>query len=101
MSSPWRCGRHTSQWRHRALDASKLDVAADAGDGSAADPDRPVLFARDVDSAGPIEGGSLAYHVWSGRAPGAEQPLRQRGIEAPGHGVFERRAVARDEGAHL
>jgi len=31
----------------------------------------------------------------------AQEPLRQRGVEAPCHGVLDERAILREEGAHL
>ncbi len=72
-------------WRSRL----EIDRPRDAGDRAAADPDRPVGVRRDVHAPRAAEHRALAGHVGSARAPGAQQPLGQRGVEAPGDRILD------------
>src|SRR3954449_10660411 len=78
----------------------ELDLAGDAGDRAAADPDRAVV-GLDVDAPDPSQRGALAGDVRGRGWAGAQEPLRQRRVQAAGHGVLDRRAVLGEEGAHL
>src|SRR4051795_11523977 len=80
---------------------SALDGAGDARQRAAADPDRAVGVAADVNTSGPPAEGSLACGVRGVRTPGAQQPLRKRGVEAPSDRILDRCPVAGREGANL
>src|SRR5436190_9539087 len=78
---------------------SQIDLAADAADAVAADPERRA-FARDADATGAAETGALCSQVAFGRPAGADQPLAEAGVEAAGDRVFVERGTA-DEAAHF
>src|SRR4051812_40773064 len=77
---------------------SQIDVAADAADAVAADPERRSLT-RDADPTGAAEAGALRSDVGFRRAAGADQPLAEAGVEAARDRVFIERGAA-DEAAH-
>jgi hypothetical protein len=69
--------------------ASHLDLAFDARDRVAADPD---IFADlvDMDATGASKSGALACDVAIWRNAGSDQPLSEAGIEAPCDRVLSR-----------
>jgi threonine/homoserine/homoserine lactone efflux protein len=70
-------GARRARGAARARAALELDLAGDAGDGAAADPDRAVAVLLDVDLAVTAQRGALAGGVGRGEALGAQQPLGQ------------------------
>ena len=59
------------------------------------------IVLRDVHAPGPAEHRALARDVGRGRATRAQEPLGERGVEAPRHGILDHRAVLGEEGAYL
>ena len=89
-----RIAAHPSTWLER-------DLAADAGDGAAADPHGAVGVLAHVHAAGAAERGALARDVGRARPARGEQPLGQRGVQAPGDRVLVDGAVLVGERADL
>jgi len=74
-------------------------VPVDADDRVAADPDVGP-DAIDMDAAGATEHRALARHVVVGRQTGADQPLREAGVQAAGDRILAD-TDRRHEGTHL
>src|SRR2546430_9207437 len=97
VAAPGRPG----QSRRTKADGLELDGAGDTGDRAAADPDLAVVVAGHVHPPAAAKRRALAGDVWRGDPAGAGQPLRDRGVQAAGDRVLDRRAELRAEGADL
>src|SRR3954464_126325 len=89
-----------TMWSTRAA-TSEPHFTLHAGHASAADPGLPGSVALHVHTAGAAQCRPLAGHVvWRSDA-GANQPLRERRIEAARHRVLSHPGVAGEEGPHF
>ena len=76
----------------------EVDLARHAGDGAASDPDRAVVV-RVTCTRPAARGPCPGRDVRRPQPTGIEQPLRERGVEAPRDRVLDRDAVLREERA--
>jgi hypothetical protein len=65
----------------RAGGMLEVPLAADAGDGGAADPNRAVAFLADVNATPAAGRCPLTGHIRACGAAGAEQPVRKRRVQ--------------------
>src|SRR5919206_4721853 len=78
-----------------------VDVAPDARERPAADPDGSLVVDGDMDATGAAQRRALARDVRRRRAACPQQPARERRVEAAGHRILDGRAVLRKERPNL